>query len=241
MIIKSEIGRQIDNYASTERGQGMRSRSRGSSNDALTQRSQREQNNLISSTMRRQNSAPFNVDNNYSARHKNPDGMALSTQWGSVVPREVHVNQRNNRVSASLGRMRNIINGDVSPSNESEFDFINNLDPRIKTLLNDQSPEAVLQMIDDAYSDFHKGFDDRVRIPMNENTLNGLMSDGRLKTIQEIKPNSPISKLKSDHELFLGYDPKVSDSTRSISGYMVHRNAKNVISDHLDSIPSDGW
>ena len=218
----------------------MRSRSRGTSGDVLTQRNQEQRNSFIAIDMRRKNSSPFNVDNNYSARYKNPDGTALSTQWGSVVPREVHVNQRNNRVSASLGRMRNILNGDVSPSNESEFDFINNLDPRIKTLLNDKSPEEVLQMIDNAYSDFHKGFDDRVRIPMNENTLNGLMSDGRLKTIQEIKPNSPISKLKSDHELFLGYDPEVSDSTRSISGYMVHKNAKNVISDHLDSIPSDG-
>jgi DNA polymerase III epsilon subunit-like protein len=239
-VVKAEIGRQIDKYANSERGRGMRSRSRGSSNDALTQRDQEQRNSFIAIDMRRNNSSPFNVDNNYSARHKNPDGMALSTQWGSVVPREVHVNQRNNRVSASLGRMRNILNGDVSPTNESEFDFINNLDPRIKTLLNDKSPEEVLQMIDDAYSDFHKGFDDRVRIPMNENTLNGLMSDGRLRTIQEIKPNSPISKLKSDHELFLGYDPEVSDSTRSISGYMVHQNAKNVISDHLDSIPSDG-
>ena len=239
-IVKAEIGRQIEKYVSSERGQGMRSRSRGTSGDVLTQKNQEQRNSFIAIDMRRKNSSPFNVDNNYSARHKNPDGIALSTQWGSVVPREVHVNQRNNRVSASLGRMRNIINGDVSPSNESEFDFINNLDPRIKTLLNDKSPEEVLQMIDDAYSDFHKGFDDRVRIPMNENTLNGLMSDGRLRTIQEIKPNSPISKLKSDHELFLGYDPEVSDSTRSISGYMVHRNAKNVISDHLDSIPSDG-
>jgi DNA polymerase III epsilon subunit-like protein len=239
-IVKAEIGRQIEKYVSSERGQGMRSRSRGTSGDVLTQRNQEQRNSFIAIDMRRKNSSPFNVDNNYSARHKNPDGMALSTQWGSVVPREVHVNQRNNRVSASLGRMRNIINGDVSPSNESEFDFINNLDPRIKTLLNDKSPEEVLQMIDDAYSDFHKGFDDRVRIPMNENTLNGLMSNGRLKTIQEIKPNNPISKLKSDHELFLGYDPEVPDSTRSISGYMVHRNAKNVISDHLDSIPSDG-
>ena len=239
-IVKAEIGRQIEKYVSSERGQGMRSRSRGTSGDVLTQRNQEQRNSFIAIDMRRKNSSPFNVDNNYSARYKNPDGTALSTQWGSVVPREVHVNQRNNRVSASLGRMRNILNGDVSPSNESEFDFINNLDPRIKTLLNDKSPEEVLQMIDNAYSDFHKGFDDRVRIPMNENTLNGLMSDGRLKTIQEIKPNSPISKLKSDHELFLGYDPEVSDSTRSISGYMVHRNAKNVISDHLDSIPSDG-
>jgi len=239
-IVKAEIGRQIEKYVSSERGQGMRSRSRGTSGDVLTQKNQEQRNSFIAIDMRRKNSSPFNVDNNYSARYKNPDGTALSTQWGSVVPREVHVNQRNNRVSASLGRMRNILNGDVSPSNESEFDFINNLDPRIKTLLNDKSPEEVLQMIDDAYSDFHKGFDDRVRIPMNENTLNGLMSDGRLRTIQEIKPNSPISKLKSDHELFLGYDPEVSDSTRSISGYMVHRNAKNVISDHLDSIPSDG-
>lgn len=190
--------------------------------------------------MRRQNSVPFNVNNDYSARYRNPDGTQLSTQWGKVVPREVHVEQRNNRISASLGRMRNIINGDVSPSNESEFDFIDNLDPRIKTLLNDQSPEAVLEMIDDSYSNFHKGFDDRIRIPMNENTLNNLMSDGRLKTIQEIKPNSPISKLKSEHELFLGYDSAVSDNLRSSNGYMVHRNAKNVISDHLESIPSDG-
>jgi len=239
-IIKSEISRQIDNYANTERGRGMRSRSRGSSNDPLTQKNQREQNDSISSIMRRQNSVPFNVDNNYSARYRNPDGTQLSTQWGKVVPREVHVEQRNNRISASLGRMRNIINGDVSPSNESEFDFINNLDPRIKTLLNNQSPESVLKMIDDSYSNFHKGFDDRIRIPMNENTLNNLMSDGRLKTIQEIKPNSPISKLKSEHELFLGYDAAVSDNLRSSNGYMVHRNAKNVISDHLESIPSDG-
>jgi DNA polymerase III epsilon subunit-like protein len=239
-IVKAEIGRQIDKYANSERGRGMRSRSRGSSNDPLTQRSQREQNDSISSIMRRKNSVPFNVDNNFSARHRNPDGTALSTQWGDVVPREVHVDRRNNRVTASIGRMRNILNGDVAPSSESEFDFINNIDPRIKNLLNNRSPEEIRQLIDDAYVDFHKGFDDRVRIPMNDNTLNGMMSEGRLKAIQEIKPNSPISKLKSDHELFLGYDPEVSNNTRSISGYMVHRNAKNVISDHLDSIPSDG-
>jgi len=80
-IIKSEISRQIDNYANTERGRGMRSRSRGSSNDPLTQKNQREQNDSISSIMRRQNSVPFNVDNNYSARYRNPDGTQLSTQW----------------------------------------------------------------------------------------------------------------------------------------------------------------
>jgi DNA polymerase III epsilon subunit-like protein len=239
-IVKAEIGRQIDKYANSERGRGMRSRSRGSSNDALTRRDQKQRNDSISSIMRRKNSAPFNVDNNFSARHRNPDGTALSTQWGDVVPREVHVDRRNNRVTASIGRMRNILNGDVAPSSESEFDFINNIDPRVKNLLNNRSPEEIRQLIDDAYVDFHKGFDDRVRIPMNDNTLNGMMSEGRLKAIQEIKPNSPISKLKSDHELFLGYDPEVSNNMRSISGYMVHRNAKNVISDHLDSIPSDG-
>jgi DNA polymerase III epsilon subunit-like protein len=239
-IVKAEIGRQIDKYANSERGRGMRSRSRGSSNDALTRRDQKQRNDSISSIMRRKNSVPFNVDNNFSARHRNPDGTALSTQWGDVVPREVHVDRRNNRVTASIGRMGNILNGDVAPSSESEFDFINNIDPRVKNLLNNRSPEEIRQLIDDAYVDFHKGFDDRVRIPMNDNTLNGMMSEGRLKAIQEIKPNSPISKLKSDHELFLGYDPEVSNNMRSISGYMVHRNAKNVISDHLDSIPSDG-
>jgi DNA polymerase III epsilon subunit-like protein len=236
----AQITQQIAQYANTERGRGMRSRSRGESNDALSGRQQEVRNSIIANIVTRQGSTPFSVDEEFAARNRNPDGGPLRTQWGDVVPREVQLEQRKGRITASLGRMSNILSGKVTPTNEAELDFINDLDPRIKRILSTQTPERIQKLIDESYVEFHKRFDDRVRIPINESSFNSFMSRGRMQSIQEMKPNSPLAKMRNNYDTFIGYDPSSPDDVRPISGYMVHSSARETIDSHLSSVPSDG-
>ena len=121
-----------------------------------------------------------------------------------------------------------------------DADFIelkDSVPPDVFEFVSKATPEELNNIVSSTLFDFHKGFDDRVHVPIQVSGFDDVMKFGRVRPITEINPDSNVSRMRSARELSIGISPIAESRARTVDGYLRHTSHQDAIQQHLDSLP----
>lgn len=239
-VLNAEMRKSQESYDVSDAPIGSKSITRGISGDIGAAKRGRSRNVSLSQEFAETGSKPFNPDSEYVSMIREMTGqVALRAHWSQFPPSSRNEVKKfhSDALMEEIISIQDLLNLMGTDDEMPIPDFIT---PQIRDSLSSKSPQEVADIISKTLVDFHNGFDERIRIDLDEDGLNDLISNGRIRTLSEIKPSSSAAQMRESFETSVGFSPDVDASSRTISGRLVHRRSDVNSAESLASSSKNG-
>jgi len=216
---------KLDDRANNVTGSQPESRDIGYTRDTTSSANSHIANNAINEVHKTEKVQILNTDDGW-IQQTFPDGNSdesiktISTFGHKIMTPDARRSETRVANMQRISKLReNLDTGNLLGLNHADAADI---DPQVEEFIRTHTDEDVLNYIQDAATTYANGFDDRVRISVNNEQLDELLNSGSMPMFGD-KDSSHIGVVqRRELETTLGYPNQVPAGVRTVSGWIEH-------------------
>jgi hypothetical protein len=155
----------------------------------------------------------------------------MSRNLPPVQSRAAAQSDHKEKLNSALGDLRTAakLNSIVGPNNSELI-----ADPAVQKFMATRSDEEVMATIEKAAVVWHRGFDRRARVTVDDDELNDLFSTG--SHTRAHTPGDAASDMRAAYDLRNGIPLEVGSESRPVNGHLYHSTHDDAIEEHLQNL-----